>query len=208
MIISQKISIGYLVCAMVLCIFILPYTANAGYVYTASFPEESEEVEITSTVTISGGFSSGGCMDKTALNYDKYATFQNDICLYATATSSMIVASTTSATSSTTTVPTALPCRIFFTKYERQGNVSAEVMRIKEFLNTEQGESLAISPQYDSALVKAVKRFQQKYVKDILNPWKHNTPTGFWYQSTRKKANEILGCPEGKIKLDNGVEVE
>jgi hypothetical protein len=207
MITSQKSLIGYLTCAIALCVFLLPHTVNAGFVYTASFPEESEESETTSTVTVSGGFSSGGCMDKAALNYDKYATFQNDLCLFAATTSS-----TTLLTAATTTVATTAPavtfCRVFFTKYERQGSVSAEVMRIKEFLNTEQGESLAISPQYDSALVKAVKRFQQKYVKDILNPWKHNIPTGYWYQSTRKKANELLGCPEGKVKLDNGVEVE
>ncbi|MDB5244769.1 MAG: hypothetical protein JWN18_662, partial [Parcubacteria group bacterium] len=36
-------------------------------------------------------------------------------------------------------------------------------------------------------------------------PWGLTQPTGYWYKATRKKANELVGCPEGPVLLENGV---
>ena len=200
----------YLFTIPILFWLLIPGFVSAGFVYTASFaPEESTEE--TTTSSSSGGVvllpvsnttppvSSttapviSGCTDSKALNYNKNATQHTDTCLYE------------GEEIATSTPPS---CVVYFTEYQKNGSYSDEVTKIKEFLNTTEGESLTVSRAYDSALIKAVKRFQQKYYIDILLPWKHNTPTGYWYQSTRKQANKILGCPEGKVLLDNGVIVE
>ena len=196
----------YLFTIPILFWLLIPGFVSAGFVYTASFPPEESTGESTEEGTSGSGgvvllpsVSSttpsviSGCTDSKALNYNKNATQHTDTCLY------------DGEEIATSTPPS---CVVYFTEYQKKGSYGDEVTKIKEFLNTTEGESLTVSPTYDSALIKAVKRFQQKYYIDILLPWKHNTPTGYWYQSTRKQANKIVGCPEGKVLLDNGVIVE
>jgi len=95
----------------------------------------------------------------------------------------------------------------FFTEYQIKGDVSPEVLRIKKFLNALEGESLALSETFDGETDKAVKRFQTKYTTRVLIPWGLPRATGWWYQSTKKKANDTLGCFE-PVRLDNGVVIE
>ena len=92
----------------------------------------------------------------------------------------------------------------YFTGYEKQGDTSAEVAKIKTFLNNTQGEKLDItSGTFDSALFDAVKRFQTKYASNVLIPWGRSIATGWWYESTEKKANDLVGC-FAPVRLDNG----
>ena len=92
----------------------------------------------------------------------------------------------------------------YFSGYAKQGTTSPEVVKIKTFLNDTQGEKLdLLSSLYDSTLSAAVKRFQLKYKSDVLIPWGISKPSGYWYQSTAKKADEILGC-YAPVRLDNG----
>ncbi len=96
----------------------------------------------------------------------------------------------------------------YFKNYADPDEISAEVPKIKTFLNNTQSEKLDItSSLFDSNLFYAIKRFQTKYKKDILTPWKLKSGSGRWYQSTLKKANDILGC-FAPVRLDNGKVVE
>lgn len=96
----------------------------------------------------------------------------------------------------------------YFVTYEKQGNVSDEVSKIKLFLNKTQGTTLDITSRvYDVQLVQAVKAFQTKYADKTLTPWGLLAPTGWWYQSTKKQANDLLGCFES-VKLDNGTVIQ
>ncbi len=93
----------------------------------------------------------------------------------------------------------------YFGSYQKLGSASNEVIKIKKFLNNTQGENLNIqSNVFDDALFAAVKRFQGKYLNTALKPWGITTATGFWYQSTRKTAHDVIGCFEA-VRLDNGV---
>ncbi len=92
----------------------------------------------------------------------------------------------------------------YFTTYVRKGESGAEIIKIKKFLNDTQGEKLDTTSKYfDNKMFLAVKRFQTKYLNDVISPWVLNKATGRWYQSTTKKANDIMGCV-APVKLDNG----
>lgn len=93
----------------------------------------------------------------------------------------------------------------YFTGYHQLGSDDAEIPRIKTFLNNQLGTFLnAASTIFDQGLFTAVKEFQNRNASRILTPWGLTAPTGRWYQSTRKIANDIIGCTESVI-LDNGV---
>lgn len=42
----------------------------------------------------------------------------------------------------------------------------------------------------------AIHQFQKTYPQEILEPWKLNTSTGRFYQTTKKQLNAVLGCSE------------
>lgn len=95
----------------------------------------------------------------------------------------------------------------FFSSYQAKGDAGPEVLKIKKFLNALEGESLELTETFDSQTDKAIKRFQMKYTSRVLVPWGLPRATGWWYQSTKKTANDILGCFE-PVRLDNGVVIE
>lgn len=83
-----------------------------------------------------------------------------------------------------------------------------EAVRLwQAFLNTTQKESIPLTGYFGPKTFAAVKRFQTTYAKEILAPWGLTRPTGRVYQSTRAKANQLIGCSEGTITLDNGATI-
>ena len=93
----------------------------------------------------------------------------------------------------------------YFVGYHRLGDQAPEIIKIKKFLNGTQGESLdVLSSKYDSTLFEAVKRFQNKFRSKILLPWGMESASGRWYQSTKKYAEDVIGC-FAPVRLDNGV---
>lgn len=95
-----------------------------------------------------------------------------------------------------------------FTKYLRFGlrtNDPHEAKLWQAFLNKYENENLKIDGVYGLKTESAIKRFQNKYKNQILVPWGLTHPTGYTYKSTRAYGNKIIGCPEGNVKLDNGV---
>ncbi|MBU1246564.1 hypothetical protein KJ973_01490, partial [Patescibacteria group bacterium] len=70
-------------------------------------------------------------------------------------------------------------------------NNTNEVKKLEHFLNTFEGEKLAVNGFYGQADFNAVKRFQQKYDHSILNLWGLINPTGHVYYTTRKTINEM-----------------
>ena len=95
----------------------------------------------------------------------------------------------------------------YFTQFTKKGDVGVEVEKIKRFLNNNEGTSLTVSNVYDDDLFNEVKKFQIKYKNQVLDPWGMKNASGIWYQSTRKKANDLIGCFAPQ-KLDNGVILE
>lgn len=70
-------------------------------------------------------------------------------------------------------------------------NDAGEVAKLQTFLNTFEGDTLAVTGAYDGPTLAAVRAFQGKYASDILTPWNLNAPTGWVYYTTKKQINTI-----------------
>ncbi len=99
----------------------------------------------------------------------------------------------------------ASTCGPLLTQYLHKDwkNDPSEVTKLQQFLNDHVGSALPLSGLFDQNTFGAVEQFQTQYGGDVLNPWvgrpdsgitDENTPTGFVYQTTRWKINN-LWCP-------------
>jgi len=70
-------------------------------------------------------------------------------------------------------------------------NSKSQVLQLEQFLNVTQWENLVEDGIYQESDLEAVKRFQLKYKKDILDPWDIEIPTGYVYKTTIQKINDI-----------------
>ena len=102
--------------------------------------------------------------------------------------------------------PAPLPsgglCTPYLTTYIQYGytNNTDDVTRLQNFLNSHEGESLAVTGNYDDPSFEAVKRFQSKYASSVLTVWGLTEPTGYVYKTTRNKINSfncntVITCP-------------
>jgi len=71
-------------------------------------------------------------------------------------------------------------------------NYAEDVNNLKIFLNEFEGANLTVNGVYDSAANEAMKRFQQKYRREILDVWNLTEATGFVGITTRLKMNFLL----------------
>ncbi len=86
-------------------------------------------------------------------------------------------------------------CAPYLTGYVTPGaaNDPAEVRRLQEFLISTAGDAgVSVTGVYDPATIAAVKRFQSRYVGDILGPWGYDRPTGDVYYTTQQKINDLV----------------
>jgi len=99
-----------------------------------------------------------------------------------------------------------LECPYFLAPSNAENKTTpGEIAKIRKFLVNTQNENISItSTDFNSELISAINSFQLKYTKNVLTPWNIDKPTGLWYQSTRKYADELVGCYY-PVRLDNGV---
>ncbi len=91
----------------------------------------------------------------------------------------------------------------FFTRYHRKGESGGEISKIQAFLKKfGYYRYPEITGYYGPITDRAVRAFQAAYADDILKPWGMTQPSGWWYKTTRAKANELAGCKEN-LYLDN-----
>ena len=92
-------------------------------------------------------------------------------------------------------------CGMYLTDYMRMGKAasSTEVTKLQVFLNAV-GVKLEITGMFDAATDVAVRKFQGDHKVEVLTPWylaklvPHENPTGWVYQLTRWKINNMV-CP-------------
>lgn len=92
-------------------------------------------------------------------------------------------------------------CSVYLNEYMRQGNAASttEVTKLQIFMNAV-GIKLEITGAFDDATDAAVRAFQAQHKAEVLTPWytakivSHENPTGWVYQLTRWKINNIV-CP-------------
>lgn len=103
----------------------------------------------------------------------------------------------------------ASTCSPYLSNYIKLGNKNnniEEVKKLQEFLNAELGLSLVVDGNYGEKTYNAVKAFQVKYSKDILDPWFMTDPTlakegtGYVYKTTQRWIN-MLKCPELQLPM-------
>ena len=82
-------------------------------------------------------------------------------------------------------------------------NNTNDVSKLQYFLQTVEGENgVTVNGVYDEVTQAALKRFQEKYGDEILEPWGIEEATGYVYYTTQKKVNE-LWCSDLDFALDN-----
>ncbi len=82
----------------------------------------------------------------------------------------------------------------YITTYMKLGaqNDIAEVIKLKTFLNSNEGFKLELNGIFDINTSNAIKTFQSKYASDIMAPWGITTPTGNVFYTTQNKINELV----------------
>jgi hypothetical protein len=160
--------------------------------------------------TSSSGFVNYTCRDITAINYSSRGRHRASLCKYTNRPTP-----TVSATTKT--------CPIF-TQYMRKGDrdgslaqskqakgISTTITEVRLLQRTlkEQGfftgtPNGVFGPQTE----KAVRAWQQTHREFVLDPWGYlKGPTGWFYQSSERWMNELLGC-EDTVTLDTGTRLD
>jgi len=84
-------------------------------------------------------------------------------------------------------------CGEYLHEFIREGrnNNPEEVRKLEIFLNKAEKEHLTVDGVYGVDDIKAVKRFQEKYRKEILTPWGMQRPSGHVFKTTRAQINKL-----------------
>jgi hypothetical protein len=77
-------------------------------------------------------------------------------------------------------------------------NDMREVVFLQSFLQLYEQLPVAITGEFDGQTILAVREFQKRYAKDILEPWGLTTPTGVVSVTTIHKINEIYCGTDSK----------
>lgn len=94
------------------------------------------------------------------------------------------------------------PCTFNFTRNLSRGDEGQDVLELQQFLNkTLPTPIVAIGPGspgsetifYGDVTVEGVKAFQEMYATETLLPFGHSFGTGYFYDLTRNKANQLCG---------------
>jgi hypothetical protein len=95
-------------------------------------------------------------------------------------------------TSPATTIPRTYSFNKNISFVQSQSNESEDVRFLEQFLNEFEGENLILDGVYSSEDTEAVKRFQRKYKREVLDIWNLTEATGFVGVTTRLKMNFLL----------------
>lgn len=97
-------------------------------------------------------------------------------------------------------------CRLLSTFMKKDfNNDKVEVLKLQTFLFNQGYTDVKATGIFDDATEVAVRKFQDKYKKDIIFPYKRDKNTGFVYILTQKKINEIycgMAFPITKAQQD------
>jgi lysozyme family protein len=169
----------------------------------------------------SGSSSSGssprrGCTDPDAINYNPRARVDNGSCRYdqnqITNPTPVVppVANNQLMYTGENPAPTVDSCD-YFDQYLKKGardgykNVT-QVSRMQKFLNEYMDVDLLVDGVFGTRTLWAVEFFQSRESSYILSPWREriadSSPTGFWYKTTTKRANQIVGCEQQPVFLE------
>ena len=99
-----------------------------------------------------------------------------------------------SSTNGTTTPNFTCPLISSYMKLGENNN-SADVAKLKAFLNNSLGTNLTVNGIFDQQTENAVEAFQSKYFSQVMGPWGAKITSGQVYITTQKMINE-LACKQ------------
>ncbi len=82
-------------------------------------------------------------------------------------------------------------------------NIINEVELLQYHLKKQGFYNGSLNGYYSKAVFDAVSKWQEKYKKNVLEPWGFTKPTGYFYKSSERNMNIILGCND-EVVLDTG----
>jgi Putative peptidoglycan binding domain len=87
----------------------------------------------------------------------------------------------------------------YLTSYMRMSteNPVEQVVKLQVFLNT-LGFTVAVTGKFDETTDKVVRAFQEKYLVNVLTPWKIAVGTGYVFKTTRATINNMV-CPGSEV---------
>lgn len=106
--------------------------------------------------------------------------------------------------------PTAPQSCEYLKEYMRIGtnNNPTEVTKLQTFLRDyDNADTLQVTGFFDVTTDKAVRSFQDKYKKDVLEAWNLPSNTGYVYYTTKKKINEIYCQREFPLSVEQATEI-
>jgi hypothetical protein len=205
-------------------------TRDGNFLWRAYLVSDGNQSVILNNVRIVYDRSNGGgstsvryiCKDQEALNYNdsNFGRHNIDACEYEEQSDnsenedSEVQNNDVSGEASNSQIQEALTEAVpesqcpYFNTYQKKGSVNNEVKLIQAFLTELGFYEGQLDSIYGPLTQAAIDRFQAAYAERVLDPWGLTTPTGRWYQSTRNMANELAGCDEGSVTLDNGVVID
>ena len=77
-----------------------------------------------------------------------------------------------------------------FMRYGQRNNYN-ETLKLEKFLRDYRNEEVPLDGFYGRDDEAAVIRLQREYAADVLTPWGLRAPTGYVFQTTRQKINEL-----------------
>lgn len=163
----------------------------------------------------SGIYDYWGCTNSHATNFNSLANKDDGSCQLpggnggGVVTPPVVPASVGEVLGAATTtgeLPLPAGCTAYVNTYMKKGkkNNAEEVKLLQSFLNEEIGAGLPITGFFGNLTHSAVKKFQVKHKKDILQPWIDagfggmdfgNKGTGYVYMTTKRAIN-MMKCTE------------
>jgi len=165
-------------------VFVIDIENNQIY-NCRGYESDNESASPSNTSTSSSG-TVFGCRDKNATNYSSLARHKQDTCQYGPAAPELKESEDS--------------CPII-KGYHFLGETDPEIILIQSFLSSQGFYNGLTNGVFDKLTDDAVKKFQTKYTSEVLKPWGLKRATGWWYKTTSKKANELLGCQVGEIEI-------
>jgi len=91
-------------------------------------------------------------------------------------------------------------------KHKQEAGVSSlinEIALLQAHLKKQGFYNGPIDGYYSKEVFNAVSNWQEKYRSEVLDPWNLKRPTGYFYKSSERAMNILLGCKD-EVILDTG----